>query len=229
MRSILIALSSLVALSSPAAAQTSEPPQIIVNGDGVVKATPNLAWITIGAETRSKISKDAQQRNAEVMNAVQQKVLALGIPKDAIKTIAIDLQLEFDFTDGKQTPRGYVARNTVEIRVDELSKLGELLDSIVSAGATTIHSLRFDAKEREQLIGSSLQAAVKSALAKAQAIAAASGRGIDHVIKIEEVGGTEPVPMMKQYSLATRAEGSTPVAIGELEIRAQVRLTAAIK
>jgi len=34
---------------------------------------------------------------------------------------------------------------------------------------------------------------------------------------------------MKQFSMAARADASTPVAPGELEIRAQVRLSLAIK
>ena len=48
------------------------------------------------------------------MAAVQQKVTALRFPKDAVKTVGIDLQPEFDYANGRQTLRGYVARNTVE-------------------------------------------------------------------------------------------------------------------
>ena len=39
----------------------------------VVPGHEALTWVRIGAESRSKSSKDAQQRNAEVMTAVQQK------------------------------------------------------------------------------------------------------------------------------------------------------------
>ena len=101
--------------------QPAAPPHVVVNGEGVVKATPNQAWISIGVETRSKQSNDAQARNAQAMSAVQQKIASLGIASEAIKTTAIDLQLEFDYADGKQTLRGYVARNMIEVRVDELS------------------------------------------------------------------------------------------------------------
>ncbi len=52
------------------------------------------------------------------MTAVIQKIVAVRHSKDAIKTTAIDLQMEFDYANGKQTPRGYVARNTIEVRVD---------------------------------------------------------------------------------------------------------------
>src|SRR5688572_10805949 len=157
MKLIPIVLMSL-SLAATAAAQTAEPPQVIVTGEGTVKATPDQAWVTIGAESRSKISKDAQQRNAEVMTAVIQKITSFGVPKDAIKTTAIDLQLEFDYNNGKQTPRGYVARNTVEVRVDELAKLGDVLDAVVNSGATNIHGVRFDVKQRDQLEAAALQA-----------------------------------------------------------------------
>lgn len=227
---ILIAVLLSLPFASSALAQTAEPPQVIVTGDGVIKATPDQAWISIGAESHSKISKDAQQRNAEAMSAVFQKIAAFGIGKDAIKTTAIDLQMEFDYANGKQVPRGYVARNTVEVRVDDLAKLGDVLDAVTNSGATMIHGLRFDVKQREQIESTALQSAVKNAMAKTQAIAAGANRAIDRVLKIEEIsGGGEPVPMMRQYSMAAKADASTPVAAGEIEIRAQVRLTVSIK
>ena len=228
MKILTILLLSLV-LGTAASAQQSTESQIIVTGEGIVKATPDQAWVSIGAESRAKISKDAQQRNAEAMTAVMQKIAAFGIAKDAIKTTAIDLQMEFDYANGKQTPRGYVARNTVEVRVDDLSKLGDVLDAVVSSGATMIHGLRFDVKQREQIEATALQSAVKNAIAKSQAIAQGANRTVDRVVKIEEIsGGGEPVPMMRQYAMA-KADASTPVAAGEMEIRAQIRLTVSLR
>ena len=229
MKTPSLALLSLLVASTAALAQTAEPPQIIVTGDGTIKATPDQAWISIGSESRSKISKEAQQRNADAMTAVQQKIAAFGVPKEAIKTTAIDLQMEFDYANGRQTPRGYVARNTIEVHVDDLAKLGDVLDAVVNSGATMIHGLRFDVKERDQLAATALQAAVKKAMTKSQAIATGSGRVIDRVIKIEELSDGAPVPMLKQYAMTARADAQTPVAPGELEIHAQVRLTVAIK
>jgi uncharacterized protein YggE len=229
MKVISIALMSLLFAVSAAAQTAPVQPQIIVTADGVIKATPDQAWISIGAETRSKNSKDAQQRNAEAMTAVIRKIESFGIPKEAIRTTAIDLQLEFDYANGRQTPRGYVARNTVEVRVDDLAKVGDVLDAVVASGATTIHGLRFDVKQREQLEASALQAAVKSASFKAQAIATGSNRTIDRILQIEELTANNPRPMTRDAFMVARAEAQTPVAPGELEIRAQVRLIVAIK
>jgi uncharacterized protein YggE len=226
-------VTSLVLLSSLVLAQAQglpEPPAVVVSGEGIVKVAPDQAWVRIGSESRSKNSKEAQQQNATVMTAVQQKLASLGIPRDAIKTVGIDLQLEFDYRDGRQTPRGYVARNTIEVRVDDLAKLGDVLDASVGSGATSLHGLRFDVKDREKQEQQALQLAVANAMEKAQAVAAGAKRGIDRLLRIEEsFVGHAPQPMMMERMLAARADASTPVAAGELEIRAQVRVTAAIK
>ena len=228
---LICSLLFLVMLSSPPAfaQQASEPPQVVASGEGSIKVVPDRAWITIGAESRSKVSKEAQQRNAEAMTAVQQKIYSFGIAKDAVRTTAIDLQLEFDYANGRQTPRGYVARNTIEVRVDDLSKIGDVIDAVVASGATTLHGLRFDVKDRASLQQTALQNAVKDGMAKAQALASGAGRSIDRILRIEEqfVGGG-PEPMVRQMSMV-KADASTPVAAGEIEIRAQVRVSVAIK
>ena len=222
----------LLAICYYSAPTTPDPPSIVVTGEGVVKVTPDQAWVRISAESRSKNSKEAQQRNAEVMTAVQQKIAALGIPKDAVKTVGIDLQPEFDYQNGRQTLRGYVARNTIEVRIDDFTKVGDVLDAAVGSGATNVHGLRFDVKNREAVEEQALQRAVASGMAKAQTIAGAAKRAVDRVIRIEEqfVGDGGPRPMMERAVMSRMAaDAPTPVEAGEIEIRAMVRVTVAIK
>jgi uncharacterized protein YggE len=222
---------ALVFASSIASAQTTnEPPVVVVSGVGIVKVAPDQASVRIGTESRSKVSKEAQQRNADVMTAVQQKLTALGIPKDAVRTVGIDLQAEFDYQNGRQTLRGYVARNTIEVRIDEFAKVGDVLDAAVSSGATNVHDLRFDVKNRDAVEQQALQRAVADGLAKAGTIAGAARRAVDRVLRIEEVVVSAPQPLERAVMMRmSAADASTPVAAGEIEIRAQVRLTAAIK
>jgi hypothetical protein len=221
---------ALLLVAATAGAQTTDPPAIAVNGEGLVKVAPDQAWVRVGTESRSKVSKEAQQRNAEVMTAVQQKLTALGIPKDAVRTVGIDLQPEFDYQNGRQTLRGYVARNTIEVRIDDFAKVGDVLDAAVSSGATNVHDLRFDVKHRDAVEQQALQRAVEDGMAKANTIAAAAKRGVDRILRIEEsfVGGPQPVERAVMMRMSA-ADASTPVAAGEIEIRAQVRLTVAIK
>jgi len=223
-----IAVLSLVA--SMASAQTTDPPSIVVSGEGVMKVAPDQAWVRIGTESRSKVSKEAQQRNAEVMTAVQQKLTALAIPRDAVRTVGIDLQPEFDYQNGRQTLRGYLARNTIEVRIDDFAKVGDVLDAAVSSGATNVHDLRFDVKNRDAVEQRALQRAVEEGMAKANTIAAAAKRGVDRILRIEESFQSGPQPLERAVMMRmSAADASTPVAAGEIEIRAQVRLTVAIK
>jgi uncharacterized protein YggE len=219
-------------LGAPAFAQTvAEPSSVVVIGEGIVKVAPDQARVRIGTESRSKVSKDAQERNAEVMTAVQRKLSSLGIPKDAIKTVGIDLQPEFDYNNGRQTLRGYVARNTIEVRVDDFTKVGDVLDAAVSSGATNIHGLRFDVKNRDEVEAQALQRAVTAGMAKAQTIAGAAKRSVDRILRIEEqfVGGGGPQPVAERAMMRMAADAPTPVEPSEIEIRAQVRLTVAIR
>ncbi|MDP2052493.1 MAG: SIMPL domain-containing protein, partial [Acidobacteriota bacterium] len=91
------------------------------------------------------------------------------------------------------------------------------------------HGLRFEVKNREALEREALQLAVANAMGRAEALAAGAKRTIDRVIRIEEssVGRGPEMPVMAMRMKAEDA--STPVAAGELEIRAQVRIIAALK
>ena len=205
---------------------------MVVTGEGIVKAPPDQAFVTIAAESRSKMPKEAQTANATAMTTVQQKLAGAGIPKDAIRTLAYDLQLESDWVNGRQVPRGYVARNSIEVRVDDLTRVGEVIDLAVSGGATAVHDVRFDLKQRDMLEREALKRATADARARADAAASGAGRTIDRVIRIEEPIGARPGPpmprMMVREAMAAAAP-PTPVAPGEIEIRATVTLTATLR
>jgi uncharacterized protein YggE len=166
------------------------------------------------------------------MTAVQQKMTALGIPKDAIRTLAIDLQMEYDYANGRQTPRGYVARNTIEVRVDDIARAGDILDAAVGSGATSVSGVRFDLKDRSTAERQALRLAVSDARGRADAAAAGAGLKVDHVVRIEEqrILMPEPRPFgMARQSMTAEMSAAPPIAAGELEVRATVMMTSSIK
>ena len=160
--------------STPAIATAQAPPGavVVVTGEGLVQAIPDRAWITIAAESRASNPREAQRRNVDAMTPVQEKLRAAGIPGDAIRTTAYDLQQEFDFVDGRRVSRGYLARNAIEVRVDAIDRVGELLEIAVASGAASVGGIRFDLKDRAGLEREALRMAVADARAKADAAAA---------------------------------------------------------
>lgn len=166
------------------------------------------------------------------MTAVQQKLAAAGIAREAIRTTGYNIQQEFDYTNGRRIPREYVARNGVEVRLDAVERVGEVLDLTVQAGATNVSGVRFDIKDRPAAEREALRLAVADARARAEALASGAGRTLDRIVRIEDgprqFKGPMPQPMMRMSAAA--ADGAmTPVESGAIEITAQVTLTAEFK
>ena len=230
----LIAL-MLVTLSSTAAAQqppVPAEPVVVASGQGIVLAVPDRAWISISAESRAPSPREAQRLNAEAMRPVQDKLRAAGIPADAIRTIAYDVQYEWDFVNNKRVGRGYVARNSIEVRVDSIDRVGEMLEIATMAGATALGGIRFDLKDQAKLEREALRLAVLDARAKADAAAAGAGRSIDRILRVEEQGvevPPMPVRMMRQAAQANAADLSPPISAGQMEIRARATVTVVLK
>lgn len=225
----------LLLLLTPLAASaqqnsTPEPPVVVTSGEGLIQATPDRAWITISAETRAGNPRDAQRRNAEAMTPVIARLRAAGIPADAIRTVGYDLQQEWDYVNNQRVSRGYVARNTIDVRVDTIDRIGELLEMAVGSGATSVGGVRFDLKDRARLEREALRLAVEDARARADAAAAGAGRSIDRVLRIDAQSGGAPVPMPRVALLREQAASDAPpIAAGQMEIRAQVTLTSILK
>jgi uncharacterized protein len=234
----LTALAAAMVVAPPALAGAqgnvqAEPnaPAITTTGEAVVRRAPDRAFITISVETRAKTPREAQAQNAEAMTSVQQKLRAANLPKDAIRTTGYGVEPEFDFANGRRVLRDYLARNAIEVRLDDLNRVGEIVDLGTASGATSVGDVRFDLKDRQAAEREALASAVADAKAKADTIAAAAGRPILTIWRIveEPFGAPGPRPVM----MAARAEAGmvpqTPISAGDIEIRARVTLMALLK
>lgn len=224
-----------VAGSSLAVAQErpAQAPVIVTSGEAEVKRAADRAWVSINAESRSKDPKEAQKLNTDAMNAVMAKLKGMALGADAIRTTAFELHPEFDYTDGRQRLRGYVARNAIEVRVDDVTRVGEVLSAAVTSGATTVGGLRFDLKDRAAAEREALQMAVRNARARAEAVAAGADVKIERIIRIEDHRADMPdpprPPVMMRMGAQEAMAADVPVTPGNLSIRASVTLTAAIR
>jgi uncharacterized protein YggE len=233
-RWIVLAIISFALCAAPASAQTPpmnppDVPVVVTAGEAVIKRAPDRAYVSIAAESRARTSREAQRLNADAMTAVIAKLKGAGLSGDAVRTTSYDLQPDFEYANGRQTVRGYVARNSLEVRVDDLPKLGEILDAAVGAGATSVTGIRFDLRDRSAAEREALQRAVEDARGRANAAASGAGARVERILKIEEQGGTVEPPRPMVAMARMEAQAATPVIAGELEIRARVILTAAIR
>ena len=232
MRTIAV-LAAILLVPGVAAAQQNnqQPPVIVTRGEAILKRAPDQAWVSIAAESRAATAAQAQQANADAMRAVQAALAKSGLPTDAIKTTGYSLQPDMEYTGGRSRVRGYIARNSIEVRVDDLTKLSTVIDAAGQSGATNMSGLRFDLKDRANVEREALRLAVQDAMARARAIASGANAQIGAIVRIDEQGGFEPPPMPMYRTQTAMAEAApqTPITPGEVEIRAQVTLTVAVR
>ena len=226
----LLAALLVVVPSLANAKQPPAQPAIVTFGTGVIQVVPDRAWVSVTAESRAPNPRDAQRRNAEAMSPVQDKLRAAGIPADAIRTVAYDLQPEWDFVNNRRVSRGYVAHNTIEVRVDVTDRVSEVLEIAVGSGANGLGGIRFDLKDRAKLEREALTLAVADARAKADAVAAGTGQTVVRVLRVEEQGASSNSPVQFRAVAQDMARSEAPpISAGQIELRAQVTLTVELK
>jgi hypothetical protein len=234
----LCVLAVVVAAGSPAAAQVQQvpaPPVIVTRGEATVKRAPDRAWLTIATETRASRAEEARRTSADVMTEVQKAVRGAGIPGDAIRTVGYSLTPEIRYNNGRGEIRGYVVRNRIEVRVDDLARLGPVIDATQTQSGTGLSIIgpRFDLKDEQGAQNEALRMAVQAARSRAEAMASGAGRSLGPIVRIEESGGpVRPFPA-QEMAFRTAAVASdapeTPVTPGEIEVRAEVTLTIEIR
>ena len=220
-------LLSCAALFTPITAQAAEEPPILsVSGSGMVQGAPDQAAITLGVVTQAETAAEAQQENAVKATAIRNALTALGIEDSDIKTEEYNFRPEYSREGVERVVVGYTASNTMRVRVRNVAVVGDVVDSVLTNGANTIHSLDFSIRDTDELRKRALESAVKDARSKADAIAHALGKsivGVHHVT--ENTGMFQPrqsnTMMMKSMDMAME---STPIDAGTLSLTADVHI-----
>jgi uncharacterized protein YggE len=212
-----------------------EPPSIIATGRGEATATPDRAVVRLGAVAQAEQAQTAQdQVNAIVSRAIDALKKA-GIAERDIQTA--DVSLSPVYTDGPipldqqghgpREPRisGYRASNTVEVRANDITKVGAVIDAGVSAGANQLQGVTFELKDDAKARAEALAKAVEKARADAQTMAAALGVTLGPVDEAIAGSGNEIFPQPRyRLAMEAMAAGGTPVQPGEVNVVATVTL-----
>ena len=220
-----IALSALCALSQPAAAQPADAPRTVtMSGHGEVRAVPDTALLSAGVGTEAPTAAAALSANSAHMRAVLAALKKQGIPEKDVQTANFSVSPQYATGNG-QAPRitGYQANNQVEVRLEDVSKLGVVLDALAAAGANRMNGVRFLIRDDADLLARARADAVTDARTKAETFAKAAGVNLGSILSISESGGAAPRPMLAAAPMMARAKAA-PVALGEQTIGANVTI-----
>ncbi len=198
---------------------------IQVSGQGEVRAEPDRAIVRLGVQTEADTAQSAMQTNSESMTAVISATLDAGIDQADIQTEGFRLQPVYQSSDNSQSPEltGYRVSNIVRVTVRDLTQLGDLLDSAVSAGSNTIEGIQFEISNQAEMEAAAREAAMNDAQQKAEQLTNLAGAELGPVHTIIETGVSSPRPVALAAQESPAA--SVPVQPGTQLIQASVQVT----
>ena len=173
------------------------PREVSVSGEGKAYIKPDVALMNLGISNEGAKSEDVVKENNDKMNAVIAAMKALGVEEKDIKTTNYNLSPKNNWTEEKGSfIDGYSLNQTVQLKIRNFDKIGEVLQKATELGANTIDQVQFTVEDPEKVKGEAMKEAVTKAKEKAQNIANASGLKLGKMVSIYEnsSSGGNPVP-----------------------------------
>jgi len=205
-------------------AQSEPYGRVVVIGEGSVNVTPDYALITSGVTTEAKTVKGGTDANSKVMAAINTALLQRGIEQKDIQTSRFSIRPVYAPHDARTEPKllGYNVSNQVSVKIRNIGDLGEILDQLVTAGATDVGNIAFLVSDASKAADQAREAAMADARRKAEVFAHASGIQLGRVEWItEDSGVVAPVQTRAQGASAAMA-ATVPISAGEDTLRVRV-------
>ena len=206
-------------LSLPAFA--ADPHTITMTGHGEIKAAPDTATINAGVTSNAATAAAALSANSARMTQVFDALRKLGIPDRDIQTAGFSVSPQYTNGDNNNPRRltGYMVSNDVNVRLQDVTRTGAVLDTLVGAGANQMNGIGFEIANPAPVLEKARIQAVADARARAATYAQAAGVTLGPIVSISEGGGeTAPRPMFRMMAMAA----PTPIAPGEQSVTADV-------
>ncbi|MED3562506.1 SIMPL domain-containing protein [Bacillus xiapuensis] len=193
---------------------------IKVTGEGELAIPPDSASVNLGVMTENKVLEEGQQQNSENVNRLIQTLLSLGIPRNNLQTFDYRIDSEYDFEQGKQIFRAYKVTYILQVKLEDLTAIGRVIDTAVQNGANYVANVQFSLKNKEGYYQKALTIALNNAIEKAKTIAATLRVSLNPTpISVTE-GGTLPPPVLNPQMTYVKGISSTQFEPGELQIKA---------
>jgi len=221
---IILAL-GLVTVAVLKPASQGQYDQLQVTGTAVLKEAPDQATIYVYIETRNDTALLSQQEASRILAQVIQALEKEGIPSDKIQTDTFSIYPEYYYPSDKEPALlGYRAVYGLKVITTDITKVGNVVDASIKAGANRINNIEFglsDAKMEEVKV-KIIKEAVKVAQVKANAMAEAGNFKLGKISYMSE-SSYNVVPYNRVFSAVK--ESATAVPPDDVEISATVSIT----
>lgn len=213
----------LLLMTMSYAQEQKQIPMVTVSGEGKVKVAPDQALISISIETKGTKAEEVKRENDKKMDAILKFIKKSNIAAEDFQTQRISLNPNYDYEKKKYN---YIATQTVQILLRDLSKYDVLMEGLVNEGINRIDNVEFKSSKLTQLQSDARKLAMKEAKAKAEDFVSVLGQKVGKAILISDNSQSyHPQPRMYAMKSSMAMDESAPretLAIGEIEITVNV-------
>jgi uncharacterized protein YggE len=212
---------------------------ISFSGKGEVVVKPDIATVSFGVQVENLDVSKAQTEATTKMNNIINLLKTKGVAEKDIKLTNYNIYPRYDYLrtgvdyySGKQVLAAYVVSQTVEVKIRDISKAGEILSGVGEFGVTDVSGLNFTIDKEEEVKDQARDLAIEDAKAQAKTLAKSLGVKLIKITNFSE-GGNYPVYYEMNKSMALGiggADAAVPqVPMGENKITSTVSITYEIK
>lgn len=164
-----------------------DSPHVVVSGEGKVTAVPDVARITLRAVYRDSDPAVAKRRVDQGVEALLALLPEFGVGPEAITASSLDLSDDSEYDEPSRKPIQYRASRRMELRFEQLARLGAFLDTAIKAGVQEVEGITFESSRKDALLLEARTKAVAEARDEAAGLATAFGAKLGQVYSINSV------------------------------------------
>jgi len=195
-------LAALAALVSAGTAGAQEVELELESGETLLQieargehlARPDVMSVRAGVVTTGRTAAEAMEANNRLAQRLIDRVRALGIEPRDVQTEGLSLQPRFNQGEQRSAeqdgrpPRilGYVASNSLRLRLRDLARAGDIIPALLDAGANSVSGPVFSLSQPRPAAAAAQREAVRLAREEADNIAEAMNMRVARVLRVSE-------------------------------------------
>lgn len=223
----IILIFALVFVAAAYSQEQKQVPMINVAGEGKIKLAPDQVSISISIETKGTKAEEVKRENDKKMDGILKFIKKSNIAAEDFQTQRIALNPNYDYEKKKYN---YIATQTVQILLKDLSKYDVLMEGLVNEGINRIDNVEFKSSKMIQLQSEARKLAMKDAKGKAEDYVSVLNQKVGKAILISD-NSQSYIPAAPPRMYAAKAMASDEampretLAVGEIEIIANVSVS----
>jgi len=205
---------------------------ISVSGTGEVYAKPNLGLINFSVKVEAKTVNEVMNQSNSKVGSIIEAVKEIGVEEKDLKTTDFNIYPRYEYqglpSREERVLVGYDVEQTLEVKIRDLEKSGQIIQEATNAGANQVNDLIFtlDDEELKKNKDQAREMAIKEAKSQAKEIADQLGVNLVRIINFHENSYAPRYDMARSESGGIGGGGiiSPQIETGENKIETNINI-----